>query len=452
MDHNTVITRIPPSPTGHFHIGTARTALFNFLFAKKHGGSMVFRSEDTDRTRSTTEFETEIMEGLSWLGLTWDNTDNFIVRQSERADIYRSKLEELIASGGAYISAEPSKANPTVTVEVIRLKNPNIDITFTDMVRGDITFNTTELGDLVIARNINDALYHFTVVVDDELMGVTHVIRGEDHIPNTPRQILIQMALGYTRPIYAHLPLILATDRSKMSKRHGATALVDYKAAGFIPAAIINYLALLGWNPGTEQEIFSLPELIEHFSVEKIQKGGAVFDIEKFKWFNREHLSRYTNEEFVAYLAPSVPDTIGKLSGYSADQFTKIIPLVRERIHTRAEFSGFALGGEYDFAFVAPVYETGLLQWKNDTRNIDALPRLEQAIVLLETADFSAPHTIKAALMPYAEIVGKGELLWPVRIALSGKKQSPDPFTIASIIGQGETISRLQSACDKLRG
>lgn len=452
MDHNTVITRIPPSPTGHFHIGTARTALFNYLFAKKHGGTMVFRSEDTDRTRSTTEFETEIMEGLTWLGLDWDNTDSTVVRQSERSAIYRSKLEELIANGGAYLSAEPSKADPTITVEVIRLKNPNIDITFTDIVRGDITFNTTELGDLVIARNINDALYHFTVVVDDELMGVTHVIRGEDHIPNTPRQILIQMALGYNRPTYAHLPLILATDRSKMSKRHGATALIDYKAAGFIPAAIVNYLALLGWNPGTEQEIFTLPELIEQFSVEKIQKGGAVFDIEKFKWFNREHLSRYTTDEFAAYLAPAVPDSLGKLADYSEAQYTKIIPLVRERIHTRAEFIEFAAAGEYDFAFVAPTYETDLLQWKNDTKAADALPRLEQAINLLETADFTSPETVKASLMPLAETVGKGELLWPVRIALSGKKQSPDPFTIAMIIGQGETISRLRSACDKLRG
>ena len=260
MNDKPVITRIPPSPTGHLHIGTARTALFNYLFAKHHGGTMVFRSEDTDKARSTKEFEQEIIDGLHWLGLSWDN--DTIVRQSERAPLYREYLEKMIAAGTAYLSEEEAKNTPGQMVTVVRLKNPNKVITFNDLVRGDITFDTTELGDLVIARNIDDALYHFTVVVDDFEMGVTHVLRGEDHISNTPRQILIQEAIGAPRPMYAHLPLILATDRSKMSKRHGAVSLNHYQKEGFTKEAILNYLALLGWNPGTEQEVFTLDELV----------------------------------------------------------------------------------------------------------------------------------------------------------------------------------------------
>ena len=206
-----IVTRIPPSPTGHLHIGTVRTALFNYLLAKQAGGKVLFRSEDTDKSRSTKEFEQEIIDGLHWLGIVWDNEGD-IIRQSERASIYKEYLLKLIENGSAYLSKEESRAVPGTMVEVIRLKNPNKKVTFNDLVRGDVTFDTTELGDIVIARNIDDALYHFTVVVDDHLMGVTHVIRGEDHLSNTPRQILIQEALGIPRPIYAHLPLILASD------------------------------------------------------------------------------------------------------------------------------------------------------------------------------------------------------------------------------------------------
>jgi len=451
MDHNNkkIVTRIPPSPTGHFHIGTARTALFNYLFAKHYGGEMVFRSEDTDQSRSTRVFEDEIVAGLAWLGLI--PPDITIVRQSERASIYREKLEQIITSGHAYISSEPSKQNPEEMVSVVRLKNPNKDITFHDLVRGDITFNTTELGDLVIARSINDALYHFTVVVDDELMGVTHVIRGEDHISNTPRQILIQEALGYERPIYAHLPLILATDRSKMSKRHGAVAINEYRDAGFTKDAIINYLALLGWNPGTEQELFSLPELVSAFEETKIQKGGAVFNIDKFKWFNREYLSSLSTEEYILYLKENKNNN-EFVATVSPGQLEKIIPLIKERTHIRQEFVEALEAGEYDFAFTQPNYEIELLKWKNDTDIIASLPRLKKVQEILQTADFSTPENIKAALWTYAEETGKGEVFWPLRIALSGKAQSPDPFTIAHIIGLSTTLERIAHACDKIKG
>lgn len=444
-----IVTRIPPSPTGNLHIGTSRTALFNYLFAKANGGHFVFRSEDTDKSRSTKEFEVGIIEGLSWLGLMPDN-QNDIVRQSERGDIYRNYLEKIIASGAAYISKEKSIINPAEMIEVVRLKNLNKEITFTDIIRGEITFNTTELGDIVIARNLDDALYHFTVVVDDHLMGVSHVIRGEDHIPNTPRQILIQEALGINRPIYAHLPLILAPDRSKMSKRHGAVDIKAYRDMGYTKEAVINYLALLGWNPGTNQELFTLDELIPEFSLEKIQKGGAIFDIKKFNWFNREHLRKYSEAEFWNYLDFERETSLPEYFAPNSEALRRASSVFKERIDYREQIMVEIRAGEYEYIFQPSNYETELLKWKNDESVINVKPRLEKAIEIFKESDFLTVETVKAALWPYAEEVGKGELLWPLRIALSGKAQSTDPFTLAFILGKEETLSRIKIACDKL--
>jgi glutamyl-tRNA synthetase len=409
---------------------------------------MVFRSEDTDKARSTKEFEAEIIAGLRWLGLSWDNEN--IVRQSERAPLYRSYLEKMIAAGTAYLSEEESKNSPGEMVTLVRLKNPNKTITFNDLVRGDISFDTTELGDLIIARNIDDALYHFTVVVDDFEMGVTHVLRGDDHISNTPRQILIQEAIGAPRPIYAHLPLILATDRSKMSKRHGAVSLTEYQKAGYTKEAIINYLALLGWNPGTDQELFTLDELVTAFDFHHIHKAGAVFDIKKFAWFNREYLNKLSEAEFTDYITEQFPIRLSSLPQYSAERLERAIPSIRERINTRGEFHELTETGEYDYFFATPDYETELLKWKNDTSVQDALPRLKQALEALKTADFASQETIKTSLWPLAEAVGKGEILWPLRVALSGSAKSPDPFTLAFILGPDETRTRIDIACGKI--
>ena len=444
-----VITRMPPSPTGHLHIGTARTALFNYLFAKSQGGHMVLRSEDTDKARSTKEFEEEIIEGLQWLGLEWGNEQ--ITRQSERQAVYKSYIEKALVSGSFYISKEESKKNPGELVEVVRMKNPNKTITFTDLVRGEITFDTTELGDIVVARSIDDALYHLTVVIDDHEMNITHVLRGEDHIPNTPRQILIQEALGFQRPEYAHLPLILAPDRSKLSKRHGAVALNEYRAEGFTKEAILNYLALLGWNPGTEQEIFSLEELVQSFDLKHIQKGGAIFDRQKFLWINKEHLQKLSDEDYMAMTEVALPDTIKNLPNYSTERLVKLLPTIKERVHLAAEITQAANDGEYDFAFTHPTPDPAKIAWKKDGSVVDSLPRLAKAIELLESADFSSADTIKAALWDYAEEVGKGELLWPLRVSLTDRERSPDPFTVAYIIGQEDTLLRLKKACDTIR-
>lgn len=440
---------MPPSPTGHLHIGTARTALFNYLFAQKEGGSMILRSEDTDKARSTKAFEAEIIEGLSWLGIHWSNET--IYRQSERTDTYRSYLEKMINAGTAYISNEPKKDDPDTTVSVVRLKNPNKTITFTDLIRGEITFDTAELGDVVIARSIDDPLYHLTVVVDDFEMGITHVIRGEDHISNTPRQILIQEAIGAPLPQYAHLPLILAPDRSKMSKRHGAVSLNEYREAGYLPEAIINYLALLGWNPGTDQEIFSMEELKNVFSLDGVQKGGAVFDEQKFNWVNKQHLAKLSAEDFSAYLEPFGGNSLRELPHFTEEGWYRLLPVIRERIHIGKEFQEAVESGEYSFAFAEVTPPASLLAWKKDTSPTDALPRLLHLHTLLETADFSSPDTIKAAVWDYAETTGKGEVLWPLRVALTALERSPDPFTAAYIVGKEATLQRIQNAVDILK-
>ena len=436
-----------PSPTGHLHIGTARTALFNYLFARRMGGTFILRTEDTDKERSKKEYEDEILEGLNWLGITWDS----FYRQSERAAIYRGYLEKIIADGTAYISKEESKMRPGEFVEVVRLKNPNKIITFSDEIRGEISFDTTELGDLVIARSLDDALYHFTVVVDDHEMGVTHVIRGEDHISNTPRQILIQEAIGAERPIYAHLPLILAPDRSKLSKRHGAVMLSEYERQGFIQPAIINYLALLGWNPGTDQELYTLEDLVRVFDLSGIQKGGAVFDTEKLKWFNKEYLRMLPEEKFVDYLAPAILPHLESHPQFSELRFAKLLPTIRERIATRDEATADAEAGEYDFAFKAPAPDPTMLKWKNDASPRDAVPRLQKlAELVARIPEEATPGEVKEYIWDYAEEVGKGEVLWPLRVALTGRERSPDPFTVIHILGSAEAYKRINTACDTI--
>lgn len=385
-----VAVRFPPSPTGNLHIGTARTLLFNFLFARKHGGKIVFRSEDTDRERSTKEFEENIIDGLKWLGIDYDEFS----RQSERVEIYKRYVQKMLDDGSAYVSNEPEGESK----DVIRFKNPNKKIKFEDAVRGEIEFDTTELKDFIIAKSIEEPLYHLAVVVDDHEMGITHVIRGEDHISNTPRQILIQEAIGARRPVYAHIPLILGLDRSKLSKRHGATAVSDYRAKGYLPEAMVNYLALLGWNPGTDQEIFTMQELIEQFSLEKIQKGGAIFDEKKLDWVNKEHIKRLPEDVQKALRIKEVEN----------------LPYIKN----------------------SPAIDPKTLLWK-DTSKEDTKKHLEAVKELINS---------ESAIMEYAERAGKGSVLWPLRYALSGEKVSPDPFILIEVLGREESIKRIDAA------
>ncbi len=380
-----IVVRIPPSPTGNLHVGTARAALFNYLFAKKNSGKIILRSEDTDRARSKKEFEDNIIESLKWIGITYDE----FYRQSERGELYRKYLEKMVGEGNAYQAED----------NVIRFKNPNKSVKFLDIVRGEIEFDTTELEDFVIAKSMDEPLYHLAVVVDDLESSVTHVIRGEDHISNTPRQILIQEALGAPRPIYAHIPLVLAQDRSKLSKRHGAVSLLEFRDSGYLPQAMVNYLALLGWNPGTEQEIFTMEELIQAFSLEKIQKGGAIFDEKKLQWINRQHLSRLSPEE--------------KLERAKSEfDITKEPELIVDKI-----------------------------RWKGGSKE-ETAHHLEYVRGILDS---------EVEIMAYAEKEGKGNVLWPLRYALSGLEVSPDPLTLIKILGVGESERRLVKAIEILK-
>ncbi len=451
-DEPKIITRFPPSPTGFLHIGRARTALFNFLFTRKNGGEMVFRLEDTDKERSKKEFEDVIIESLKWLGISYDQGP---FRQSERTGEYKKYLQKMIEGGVAYISPEPAKDASGEMKEVVRFRNPNKKIKFLDLIRGEVEFDTTELKDFVIARGIDDPLYHLTVVVDDFEMGITHVLRGEDHISNTPRQILIQEAISAPRPIYAHFPMILAADRSKFSGRHGAVSVFDYRDQGFLPQALINYLALLGWNPGTEQEIFSMEELIGEFSLDRVQKSGAIFDMVKLKWINKEHMRLLSDEEFKDKVIEFLPEDIKNSAKFSL-MLPKILPLLRERLSTFGEVTEMAQT-EFKYFFSDPKYSAENLlcppkQRKGQEVTLEALkPILGRLKALLEP--LSEPFNqlnIKEAVWPYAEEKGRGLVLWAMRYCLSGQEKSPDPFTLAEIFGKEETLRRIDNAIKKI--
>jgi glutamyl-tRNA synthetase len=433
-----VVTRIAPSPTGEMHIGTVRSALYNYLFAKQQGGTYFVRIEDTDRERNKPEWVEAIWRDFEWCGLPSDK--RYI--QSEHLPRHRELLKKLIDEDKAYLSREPKKDDPTQEIEVVRLRNPGKMITFEDLIRGEITFDTTELGDFVIARAIDDPLYHFVVVVDDGDAGVTHVLRAEEHLSNTPRQILILEALGFTRPVYAHLPLILAPDRSKLSKRKHGASIGSYRAQGFIPEAIINYLALLGWNPGTEQEFFTMDELIKTFSIERVQKSGAVFDIQKMLWFNHEYLQRLSDDEYKKRLEDFTSSSVD----------SRLVPLLKERSRTLGE-AAEALKNEFDFLSHEPTLDQALLMKGAKVDAATAHMHLEKVIELIGNLSHEAftPEEVKKAVFDYATKVGRGAVLWPMRVALSGKEKSPDPFALAALLGKEETLRRLTQALAVLK-
>lgn len=435
-----VITRFAPSPTGLLHAGNYRTAIFAYLYAKHENGLYVLRIEDTDTARSKPEFETNIKETLAWLELTADKT----YRQSEHRTRHRKLLEELVSKGVAYVSKE-TPAAPGDREEVIRFKNPGGSVTFTDIIRGDITTDVTDLGDFIIARSFDEPVFHFAVVVDDADEGVTHAIRGGDHISNTARQMLIQHGLDLPTPIYAHLPLIFDTNHKKLSKRTGAKALTEYRDQGILPEALLNYLAFLGWNPGDNREYLTKTELIETFDLARVQKGSAVFDEIKLLSVNQHWMRELGSEAFISHLKSR-----GSLS---LDVLTKAVPLLKERTHSFAEADEM-LSGELACLFKAlPIQKSVLLAKEPATRRgmtKSALESLQEALRPL-SGGVSAEQ-VKKVLMPIADAEeargkgGRGAVLWPLRYALSGQERSPDPFTLISIIGLHESEKRIREA------
>ncbi len=480
--------RLAPSPTGLFHLGNARTGLFNYLFARKAGGKFVLRIEDTDKERSKKEYEDTILEGLKFLGIEWDegpDTNGFLgpYRQSERLEVYEKYLQQLLEEEKAYYcfcSSEEIEAQKEEmitrgvppkysgkcrdlsksTVETylkegkqatIRIKMPNKVIKFEDIIRGEVEFDLSLVGDIVIAKSLKDPLYNFAVVIDDYLMKITHVIRGEDHISNTPKQIAIQEALGLPRPNYAHLPMILGPDRSKLSKRHGAMALTDYRKMGYLPEAIVNFLAFLGWHPIGNEEILSLEELIDKFDLKRVQKGGAIFNIKRLDWFNAQYLKKMSSEELMDRVVDYIKNfssTPKIIKEYGIDYIKKVIDIELPRMNKLSDLIDLS-----DFFFKKKIeYPIELLKWK-DMTDTELTKSLQDSLNILEKIKEGEFNRINLQIKFYSFIDedlnyegNKGKLLWPLRAALSGKKASPGPFEIAEVLGKEESIKRLKQA------
>ncbi len=435
LHDKTVRTRFAPSPTGLLHSGNYRTAVFSYLFAKQHNGSFFLRIEDTDMARSKKEYEDVIIDVLRWLGLLWDKFS----RQSDNKQRYTELLEKLISENSAYISQETSD-NENNRKEVIRFRNPGGTISFTDSIRGEVSVDVSDLGDFVIAKSMHEPIFHFAVVVDDADAGITHIIRGEDHISNTPRQILLQRALGFPTPHYAHVPLILAPDKSKLSKRKGAKSITEYRDMGILPEALLNYLALLGWNPGDEREFFSREELMKVFSLERVQKSGAQFDETKLFSINKHWMKQLGVEEYLSY---------GQFNTSCApERLRHIVPLLQDRAHTFSQARDL-LEREFSFLYKENItleHDTLIKKEPSEKKDATFIHLKEIAQKIKTLSDNSSPEKIRDLLMPYANEKGRAEVLWPLRYALSGEIHSPDPFTIISILKKEEALQRIASA------
>ena len=483
--------RIAPSPTGALHVGTARSALFNYLFAKKNNGSFILRIEDTDLERSDLKWTQEIIEELKWLGVAWDEGPDIDgkygpYKQSQRLDIYEKYISRLLEEDKAYYcfcsedELEAMRQEQMVrgvaphyngkcrgltkekTAElleekkpsVIRFKIPNKKVKFNDLIRGEVEFDAGLIGDIVIAKNLRTPLYNFAVVVDDYEMQISHVIRGEDHISNTPKQILMQEALGFDRPIYAHLPLILAPDRTKLSKRHGAVSIAEYREQGYLPEAMINFMALLGWNPGTEKEIFTLSQLSREFSIEKVQKPGAIFNIQRLDFINGLYIREKAIEKLTELCKPYLKSAGLLIAGQVSDsKLEKIVEVSRTRMK---KISDIVLLSDFFFKDKLD-YDKNLLQWQGVGESATKSSLLFSGKILsgindweiknLEKELFSASEKFNLEI-GYPE-KNKGYLLWPLRVALSGKQASASPFEIADILGKEKTLKRINEAIIK---
>lgn len=477
-----VVTRFAPSPTGFLHIGGVRTAIFSYLYAKKMGGTFILRIEDTDKQREVTGSIEHIMESLRWLDIEWDYGPDKpgpfgSCIQSERLESYKKYAQQLIDKGLAYPDpytkeevekfrqdAEAQK-KPFLfrnyrpeTFDVwdgtrpLRLKVPEVKrYAWEDAVRGHLEAGEEMLDDIVLIKSDGYPTYNFAHIIDDLEMGVTHIMRADEFIASQPKFLSIYDALEIPYPVFVSLPPILRDDRTKkLGKRDGAKDILDYRTEGYLPEAMFNFLTLIGWNPGTEKEVFTKDELISEFDIQRIQKSGGAFNEEKLQWLNKEHLNRLSASEYEELVRKAIPAKITELPSFSEDRLKKLMPVLRERTHIMSDVTEAFLVGEYDFVFTDPDVSLDILRFKKDPDVQSAAPRLQHLAELLENADFSSSDTIKSAVWDYAEREGRGEVLWPMRVALTGLERSPDPFTVAYIIGQTDTLRRLQYACDKI--
>ena len=460
--------RIAPSPTGPLHIGTARTALFNYLYAKRTGGTFVLRLEDTDVARSTLAFEADILEELHWLGIEWDEGPDAAggddrgpyapYRQLKRMERHSEAAAALLAKDLAYPCYCTPEERTIREAEgrrgAIRFRVPKERVGWDDLVRGEVEIDTANIGgDFVIVRSDGTPLYHFAVVVDDADMEMSHIIRGEDHISNTPKHILLFRALEHTVPRFAHLPLILNPDRTKMSKRKSQTAIADYRAQGFVPEAMVNYLSLLGWSTGTEEEILGLDELAGRFDLEHVQKGGAVFDRERLEWLNGQWIRRLGAEDLIERLQPflEADREAGRIDRLpTAEELRPLVPIIQERLPTLGaigELVGFLWLNDVtlDPAMLVPK------RWDRDT-TLSALRAARETIdgsvgpVTFEADELEPP------MRGLAETRGwkAGDLFMAIRVAVTGRTAAPPLFDSLVALGRERTLARLDRAIETL--
>ncbi len=463
----TVITRFAPSPTGSLHIGGARTAIFNWLFARHNKGKFLLRIEDTDQARSTDESLDEILRSMEWLGL---NFDDIPIRQSERLEIYREYANKLLDSGKAYrcyVSPEELEQKRKEAQQngeffqykrqwasesagqdepfAIRLSTPDHgDIQVHDLLRGIINFDAKEIDDFVILKMDGFPTYNFAVVIDDSLMEITHILRGDDHLINTPKQILIYEAMGFKVPMFAHVSMILGSDKTKLSKRHGATSIEAYRDMGYLPEAMINYLARLGWSYGDE-EIFSKEGLIEKFSLENLGKSAAVFNPEKLTWLNTHYLKEKPGKEIAELIIPLMKD-----KGYNAELDDKLLMII-EQLRDRSKTI-------IDFVDQSHYFYTDHIEYEKKARdkflkeeNIPVFKSLIEQLTMLESFDQDSIHKTFEDIMKKTGLK-LGKIAQPTRVALTGGTVSPGIFEVMEILGKEKVIDRLNKALSAIGG
>ncbi len=445
-----VKVRFAPSPTGNLHIGGARTALFNWLFARHLGGEFILRIEDTDLERSKKEYEQNILDGLSWLGIAWDNAQLF--RQTERLPIYKKYLQALLTDGKAFwchhsvdeleterkeqeakkehprhICADKGTDKAHQPGQLIRLAvdaYSQRNIVFDDLVRGSVSWQEGSVGDLSLAKDLDTPLYNFAVVVDDVDMEITHVIRGEDHVSNTPKQILIYEALGKPLPQFGHLPLILNPDKTKLSKRAGATSVSDYRK-DYLPESLVNFMGFLGYT--FDRELLTKEEMAEQFDIARMHKSGAVFDIKKLNWINAKYMKRLDPHVFKELIGKEkLPDAA--------------IPLITERLEKLSDVE------EFSYFWREPEYDAKLLQWKEATPEqlSDSLFAVKE---MFRNVDIADKDEVRKQLDALGTTHGnRGLAYWPLRVALTGRETSPDPVDIAFVLGRDEVLKRIDRA------
>ena len=487
----TLRTRMAPSPTGPLHIGTARTALYNYLQARHTDGRFVLRIEDTDAARNQAEFEADILANLEWLGISWDEGpqpgagasvgDYGPYRQSERFGLYERESGRLLESGAAYrcyctaeeleaarreqeANRQPPRYNGrcrSLTDEqraafhaegrrpAIRFQVAPQRIAFDDLIRGRVEFDNSLLGDFVIVRADGVPIYHFSVVVDDEAMQITHVIRGEEHLSNTPKHIALIRALGYREPRFGHVPLILNPDRTKMSKRKSQTAVREFRAQGYLPEALVNFIAFLGWSPGTEEEIFDLGELARRFDVSDVHKGGAIFDRDRLDYLNGVYIRSLTDAQLALRLRPFLPEAAEDASVMS------LVPLVKERLVRLADVTELTAFLFETDAAVRGLYTAADLLPKSRSAPdvVRALLAVRGELVGLTDADWSG-DVLETRCRGVADEIGwkAGDVFMPIRLAVTGRRISPPLFGSMELLGRERTLARIEAALAALAG